>query len=372
MFYLDVLSSSEEIEIGIQSIQTFNKPFVVGIHFKKNGLLPSGEKIKDVINKIKSYNPLAITGSCVAYEDVIEAKNSFIESGLPFGFKINAFKEIPKGWKPDSSNPNLALGKNEDLTAFKFKEISKEFIDMGAKLIGGCCEITVTYIQNSRFKMIILTILFLITACIYSSVGFGGGSTYLALLLLWGVPFTIFPVIALCCNIIVVLGNCINYTRAGNLNLRMIAPYLIGSVPLAYVGGSLAIEKDIFEILLFIVLSIAGLLLLVKFKSYDDDKKYREIPFVISLLIGGTLGFISGVVGIGGGIFLSPILFLIRAAKPKDIITTASIFILINSIAGVFGQLTKNETLNYVLEYWPLLIAVLVGGQIGNFINIKQ
>jgi 2-methylaconitate cis-trans-isomerase PrpF len=86
--------------------------------------------------------------------------------------------------------------------------------------------------------MIILTILFLITACIYSSVGFGGGSTYLALLLLWGVPFTVFPVIALCCNIIVVLGNCINYIRVGNLNLRLITPYLIGSVPLAYVGGS--------------------------------------------------------------------------------------------------------------------------------------
>ncbi|EMH79874.1 homocysteine/selenocysteine methylase (S-methylmethionine-dependent) [alpha proteobacterium HIMB114] len=148
LFYLDVLSSSEEIEIGIQSIQTFNKPFVVGIHFKKNGLLPSGEKIKNVINKIKSYNPLAITGSCVAYEDVIDAKNGFIESGLPFGFKVNAFKEIPKGWKPDSSNPNLALGKNEDLTAFKFQEISKEFIDMGAKLIGGCCEITPSHISK--------------------------------------------------------------------------------------------------------------------------------------------------------------------------------------------------------------------------------
>ena len=148
LFYLDVLSSSEEIEIGIQSIQTFNKPFVVGIHFKKNGLLPSGEKIKDVINKIKSYNPLAITGSCVAYEDVIEAKNNFIESGIPFGFKVNAFKEIPKGWKPDSSNPNLALGKNEDLTVFKFQEISKEFIDMGAKLVGGCCEITPSHISK--------------------------------------------------------------------------------------------------------------------------------------------------------------------------------------------------------------------------------
>ena len=148
LFYLDVLSSSAEIEIGIQSIKTFNKPFVVGIHFKKNGLLPSGEKIKDVINKIKPHNPLAITGSCVAYEDVIEAKNSFVESGVPFGFKVNAFKEIPNGWKPDSSNPNLALGKNEDLTVFKFQEISKEFIDMGARLVGGCCEITPSHISK--------------------------------------------------------------------------------------------------------------------------------------------------------------------------------------------------------------------------------
>lgn len=148
LFYLDVLSSSAEIEIGIQSIKTFNKPFVVGIHFKKNGLLPSGEKIKDVINKIKPHNPLAITGSCVAYEDVIEAKNSFVESGVTFGFKVNAFKEIPNGWKPDSSNPNLALGKNEDLTVFKFQEISKEFIDMGARLVGGCCEITPSHISK--------------------------------------------------------------------------------------------------------------------------------------------------------------------------------------------------------------------------------
>ena len=124
--------------------------------------------------------------------------------------------------------------------------------------------------------MIILTILFLITACIYSSVGFGGGSTYLALLLLWGVPFTVFPVIALCCNIIVVLGNCINYTRAGNLNLKLLIPYLIGSVPLAFLGGTLSINKEIFEILLFTILTIAGLLLLINFKKYDDNEKNTE------------------------------------------------------------------------------------------------
>ena len=220
--------------------------------------------------------------------------------------------------------------------------------------------------------MIILIKLFLITACIYSSVGFGGGSTYLALLLLWGIPFTVFPVIALCCNIIVVLGNCINYTRAGNLNLKLLIPYLIGSVPLAYLGGTLSINKEIFEILLFTILIIAGLLLLINFKKYDDNEKsYKKISYPISIGIGSVLGFISGVVGIGGGIFLSPILFLIRAGKPKEIATAASVFILINSISGVFGHLSKNFVFNELLNYWPLLISVFIGGQIGNFVNIR-
>ena len=89
--------------------------------------------------------------------------------------------------------------------------------------------------------MIILPILFFITAILYSSVGFGGGSTYLALLLIWGIPYYIFPVIALICNIIVVSGNSINYSRAGNFNLRLLAPYLVGSVPFAFIGGSIII-----------------------------------------------------------------------------------------------------------------------------------
>ena len=218
----------------------------------------------------------------------------------------------------------------------------------------------------------LLAILFLVTAILYSSVGFGGGSTYLALLLIWGTPYFIFPIIALSCNIIVVSGNCFNYIRAGNLNLKLLIPYLIGSIPLAYIGGSLPIEKKLFEILLFLVLAIAGILLLFNFKSYDDrEKSYRKIPILISIVIGGMLGFISGAVGIGGGIFLSPILFLIRAGRPKHIVTTASLFILINSISGIIGQLTKNDVLVEIPNYWHLLVAVLIGGQIGNFLNLK-
>ena len=220
--------------------------------------------------------------------------------------------------------------------------------------------------------MIILSILFFVTAILYASVGFGGGSTYLALMLIWDIPYYIFPVIALICNIFVVSGNSFNYIKAGNLNLKLLIPYLIGSIPLAFIGGSLPIEKNIFEIFLFIVLAIAGTLLLINFKSYDDNEStYRNIPIFISILIGGILGFVSGVVGIGGGIFLSPILFLIKAAKPKHIVTAASLFILINSISGVIGQLTKNLVLSDISNYWYLFLIVIIGGHIGNFISLK-
>ena len=220
--------------------------------------------------------------------------------------------------------------------------------------------------------MIILSILFFVTAILYASVGFGGGSTYLALMLIWDIPYYIFPVIALICNIFVVSGNSFNYIKAGNLNLKLLLPYLIGSIPLAFIGGSLQIDKNLFEIFLFIVLAIAGTLLLINFKSYDDNESsYRDIPILISILIGGILGFVSGVVGIGGGIFLSPILFLIKAAKPKHIVTAASLFIFINSISGVIGQLTKNIVLSDISNYWYLFLVVIIGGHIGNYLNLK-
>ena len=219
--------------------------------------------------------------------------------------------------------------------------------------------------------MIILSILFFITAILYSSVGFGGGSTYLALLLIWDIPYYIFPVIALLCNIIVVTGNSINYVRAGNHNFKLLLPFLFGSIPLAFLGGTLIVKKEIFEILLFLILSIAGVLLLINNKSYDD--KYiiiKKVNLFVSFLIGSVFGLVSGLVGIGGGIFLSPILFLLKADKPKNIVTTASLFILINSIFGILGQLTKENILNEISLYWPLFISVLIGGLFGNYLNL--
>jgi uncharacterized membrane protein YfcA len=220
--------------------------------------------------------------------------------------------------------------------------------------------------------MIILSIFFFITAIFYSSVGFGGGTTYLALMLIWDIPYYIFPILALICNIIVVSGNSINYVRSGNLNLKLLTPYLMGSIPFAFFGASISITKELFEILLFVILIIAGIFLLIESKSFNDDQiKINSIPKIISLLIGSIIGFTSGIIGIGGGIFLSPILFLMKAGYPKQIATTASLFILINSIFGVAGQLTKDIVFDEFLNFWPLFIAVLIGGQIGNFLNIK-
>ena len=220
--------------------------------------------------------------------------------------------------------------------------------------------------------MTILTIFFFITAILYSSIGFGGGSTYLALMLIWDIPYYIFPIIALFCNIIVVSGNSINFIRSGNINLKLVLPYLVGSVPFAFFGASLSLDKDIFELILFIILIIAGFFLLIESRFFNQKNlKINKIPKFISISIGSIIGFFSGLVGIGGGIFLCPLLFLLKAGYPKNITSSASIFILINSICGVGGQLTKDIVLSEFLNYWPLFLSVLIGGQIGNFLNIK-
>lgn len=149
-FYLDVMCSLEEAEIGIDSIKHLNKEFIVGLHYKKDGKLPSGEYFIDVLRALKKYKPLAVTGSCVSIEDTLSMKEDLKNIDIPFGFKINAFKKIPFGWKPDATNPNEVLGKDSNITTEKFLSISQQLIDLGAKIIGGCCEITPKHISKLK------------------------------------------------------------------------------------------------------------------------------------------------------------------------------------------------------------------------------
>lgn len=194
----------------------------------------------------------------------------------------------------------------------------------------------------------------------------------MALLTIYDVEYLLIPIIALTCNIIVASGNCFNYIRAGNLDLKFLTPYFLGSIPLAYIGGKFQITKDFFQILLFFCLTISSLLLLIQARQYKlTNQIIKKIPFFVAILIGAIIGLVSGIVGIGGGIILSPILFNLKAAQPNKIVMAASLFILINSISGFLGQIQKINDISQLQPYLYLPLAVLLGGQLGNFLNIK-
>lgn len=152
-FYLDVMSSLKECEIGIQSIKSFKKEFLIGIHIRENGKLPSGEKFITVVKKLEKYNPIGILASCVSIENLSQITKDIKKINVPFGFKINAFEHIPAGWKPDANNPKVQLGTRHDLNPKKFLKVCEKFKKIGAKIIGGCCEITPAHIKQIK-KMI--------------------------------------------------------------------------------------------------------------------------------------------------------------------------------------------------------------------------
>jgi len=149
-FYLDVMCSLKECEIGIQSIKPLKKEFLIGLHIRENGKLPSGEKFITVVKKLEKFNPLGIIVSCVSIENLDQITKDIKKIKVPFGFKINAFEHIPAGWKPDANNPKVQLGSKHDLTPKKFLNICKKLNRFGAKIIGGCCEITPAHIKQLK------------------------------------------------------------------------------------------------------------------------------------------------------------------------------------------------------------------------------
>lgn len=217
-----------------------------------------------------------------------------------------------------------------------------------------------------------LGLLFFIVAAFYASVGFGGGSSYLALLVLWELPYTAIPILALTCNICVVAGNSIHYAREGYVVPRLIIPLAIISVPMAYLGGSIPLSKELFLLILFPVLLVTGVRLLVQHRQYDDvTSAYRPLALLPAIILGAGLGFVAGITGIGGGIFLAPLLYWLRAGSPKQIAATASLFILVNSLAGLLGQWQKTGVADALSEYWYLPLVALAGGQVGTLLTIR-
>lgn len=215
-----------------------------------------------------------------------------------------------------------------------------------------------------------MALLFFIVAILYSMVGFGGGSSYIALMILFDVPFELLPKVALICNLIVVSGGCYHFIRQGHFKWHLAWPFVVSSVPMAFVGGQIPISREFFVGLLGLVLLLAGLKLLFT-NSQKALLSHREVSLKAKILAGGLIGLISGLVGIGGGIFLSPFLLNLRWAKPKGVAALASVFILVNSLAGLAGQLLKQEhfLIGDYLKFVLLFLAVFLGGQIGSWLG---
>jgi len=217
----------------------------------------------------------------------------------------------------------------------------------------------------------VLPILFFLTAILYASVGFGGGSTYTALLVLAETDYRLIPIVSLVCNILVVSGSCWRYRRAGLLPLRRLAPAMLVSVPMAWLGGRFPIGEAQFVLLLGGVLLVTGLVMLVQ--SRDAALRVAAGGWVLPVT-GGVTGLLAGLVGIGGGIFLAPVLYAIRWAEEREIAAAASLFILVNSVAGLAGQAFKLGEVPLV-ELPPaflfLPILVLGGGWLGNRLGIR-
>lgn len=215
-------------------------------------------------------------------------------------------------------------------------------------------------------ETIILFVSFFWIALIYASVGFGGGSSYLALLAFMALPFEVIRPTALVCNIVVVSGGTYIFYQEGHVDLKKFWPFLVTSVPCAYLGGYWPVKEKSFFVILGITLIVAAFFLWFQDRIQNKGMtSHSPQKTVTSLAIGGSIGFLSGLVSIGGGIFLSPLLHLMNWDRAKKISALASLFILVNSISGLAGQLARNVTLDWGFVL-PLAGAVLVGGQIGS------
>lgn len=224
----------------------------------------------------------------------------------------------------------------------------------------------------SLHVLLLITGLFFLIAALYASAGFGGGSSYLAVLALYLKDFLAVKTIGLLCNLVVVAGGTWLLKREGYFDRRRFLPVVLCGVPLAFYGATLRLSQHTFFMSLGAVLCGSGLLLLMQvcLRPARSDS-YRRVPGLLIAAISCGIGFLSGLVGIGGGILLSPVLHLMRWDHPRKIAALASFFILVNSLAGLAGQLLSG-TFNALMPLTAvLLLAVFLGGQLGSRTSIR-
>ncbi len=212
-----------------------------------------------------------------------------------------------------------------------------------------------------------LAVLFFLVAYTYSSVGLGGGSSYTALMAIFGVSTLAIPMISLSLNLFVTTVGSFNFIRNRHFRLKLVLPFLVSSIPMAYLGGSLTLPKEIFYWILLISLAF------VAFRIYFWNNTTIKLnidqnrQIIISLIAGAILGLIAGIVGIGGGIYLVPLIIILGLGTGKEAAACGTIFIWLNSCAGLISRMQYNSI--NLADYTPLIVAVLAGGVMGSFMG---
>jgi len=222
-------------------------------------------------------------------------------------------------------------------------------------------------------SLLILCLSFFLIASVYSSVGFGGGSSYIALLSLLSLEFYFIRSNALICNLVVVSGSTYILFKEKFINFKKFLPFVLSSIPMTFIGALFKLDENIFFILLAFTLILASIFLMHKaIRTQKHDFKNLSYPKHVSLIIGSSIGLLSGLVGIGGGVFLAPILNFMKWDKPIKIAFLSAFFIFVNSISGLSGLLISGTFQTDLRSSLCLIFAVFLGGQIGIRFSIKM
>lgn len=218
-------------------------------------------------------------------------------------------------------------------------------------------------------SLYILLCLLAVVAFLYSSVGHGGASGYLAVMALMGVAPIMMKPSALVMNLAVSLFSFIGFYRAGFFKLKLFLPFAVSSIPMAYWGGTMTLSDSIYKKILAVCILVSIARLLYQFKHQDEAN--RPVPIWAGLLSGGLIGLLSGMIGIGGGIVLSPLMLLMRWANLKETAAVSALFIFANSLSGLYGQIQKGGVhLTANLQY--AVMATIVGGLLGSYYGSQK
>jgi len=216
----------------------------------------------------------------------------------------------------------------------------------------------------------VLALLFLTVAFVYSSVGLGGGSSYTALMAITGVSYLLIPTITLILNLFVTSVGSFNFIRKKHARPTLILPFFVGSIPLSYLGGSLKLPREIFYWILLISLIFVAIRIYILENTAMSVCIGQPQKIILSFIAGCVLGFVAGTVGIGGGIYLVPLIIIFGLGTPKEAAACGVVFVWANSLSGLTARFQ-----HYVMDpkvFLPLIVAVIIGGFLGSFIGSSK